>query len=529
MPRIAEAYVDIGGNLNPLASSLSKARGMLSSFAGKGIALAVGGAGVGGIAAGLFSAAKAAADLGESISKIKVTFGDASGGILDSTDKLAGRFGVVKQEALDAAAAFGLMGRAAGLGQAESAKMAKSMVQLGLDLASFHNISNEEAFAKIRSGLAGEAEPLRPLGIMLSEDAVKAEALALGLTRVKRELTEQQKIVARISLIRKGAGPAEGDLERTSDSAANQLRALGGELTNAAAEFGQGLIGSLQQGVKMAREIREALGGSEGIGGLGRTVGTEVTGALGLGKMLATNPLGTLANSAASRLLHGLGLHGTAGAFDARLDDAAGAALGIDRPTDAAPLSPRERAQVRSGEQQGTGAAALRRQFFEDRKAERDRVHRKQSEVSPSELAQGARALFAGAMGKAGAIVGGVLQGISPNAGVAAQGQGAVGRNLRGPRGRLLRGAMQLVHGGARGVQRQMEGPSQSERFSSASEFGSWAVQAALSQGGDEKKQQVEQLEAANKSLQAIASTITAAVEEWKRRPAGGAVVRGPA
>ena len=69
-----------------------------------------------------------------------------------------------------------------------------------------HRQPERDAFDKIRSGLAGEAEPLRPLGIMLSEDAVKVEAVAMGLTRVKRELTEQEKILARMSLIARADG-----------------------------------------------------------------------------------------------------------------------------------------------------------------------------------------------------------------------------------------------------------------------------------------------------------------------------------
>ena len=237
-----------------MQAGLGRARSMLTSFTAKAATISIGAVGGGaGIAGGLLAAAKSAANLGESVSKVRVVFGRSATGMIDQADDLAKRFGVVKQEALDAAAGFGLMGRAAGLSQEASAGLGKELVQLGLDMASFHNISNQEAFEKLRSGLAGEAEPLRPLGILLSEDAVKAEALAMGLTKVKRELTDQEKVVARLSLIRKQAGPAVGDLERTADSTANQMRRLEGELQNAAVDFGMKLQDALKDGISLAR------------------------------------------------------------------------------------------------------------------------------------------------------------------------------------------------------------------------------------------------------------------------------------
>ena len=251
-----------------MQAGLGRARSMLTSFAAKsvriGIGAGLGALGVGGIGAGLLSAAKRAADLGESVSKVRVVFGASAQGMIDQADDLARRFGVVKQSALDAGAAFGLMGRAAGMTREEAAGLGQEFVQIGLDLASIHNISNEEAFEKIRSGLAGEAEPLRPLGIFLSEDAVKAEALASGLIKVKRELTETEKIRARAGLIRKQQGDAKGDLERTADSAANQMRKLEGELANAAVDFGEHLQGALKDAISLAHELGAAIKAATG-------------------------------------------------------------------------------------------------------------------------------------------------------------------------------------------------------------------------------------------------------------------------
>lgn len=307
---------------------------MLTSFASKGAMIGLGAVGgAAGIAGGLLAAAKKSADLGESISKVRVIFGGAANGMLDQANELARKFGVVKQSALDAGAGFGLMGRAAGMSKEASSKLGQEMVQLGLDMASFHNITNEEAFEKLRSGLAGEAEPLRPLGILLSEDAVKAEALAMGLVKVKRELTDQEKVLARLSLIRKQAGPAVGDLERTADSNANQLRKLQGEMENAAVEFGDKLQAALKDGISLAHELGDAIMAATGKSAA-ENVGELVRASVNLGRTAVDG------GAAGTAAMAGLSAASAIGSF--ALTDAAQSTIDRamqDRVADAAGLS----------------------------------------------------------------------------------------------------------------------------------------------------------------------------------------------
>ena len=110
--------------------------------------------------------------------------------------------------------------------------MSTSLVKLAADLACFNNIDPGEALDKLRSGLVGEAEPLRQVGILLSEDAVQAKALALGLAATARELTEADKVQARYALIMEQRPAAQGDFARTSTGLANahahHPRLLGG-------------------------------------------------------------------------------------------------------------------------------------------------------------------------------------------------------------------------------------------------------------------------------------------------------------
>lgn len=277
---LATATVDIIPNLKPLNRGLAEARVSLERFArtGGGFALTGGAAAIGtGIAAAMVSAAKKAASFAEVMNKVKVTFGTSSSGFIKQADDLADRFGLVKRTTLEAAANFGLFGRAAGMSTDESAAFAKQLVQLGVDLSSFHNISREAAFEKLESGLAGQVRPLRALGIFLSEDAVKARALALGLGEVGRELSDQEKIRARFSLIMEQAGPAHGDLARTAESTHNQMLKFQGDLENAITALGHEFEPALLESIKLARELGKTLSGE--FAGAGITiakVGEEV-------------------------------------------------------------------------------------------------------------------------------------------------------------------------------------------------------------------------------------------------------------
>lgn len=269
---LATAIVNVESNLKPLQVGLAKAKNELVRFSseakvigrvplGLGFNLRTLGlvSGAGGLVAALGQATKKSSALGESLSKVKVVFGGDAESILSNTERLANQFGVVRREALDAASAFGLMGRAAGLSAEEQAKMANEMVNLGIDLASFHNLTREEAFTKLRAGLAGEAEPLRPLGIMLSEDAVKAEALATGLVSVNQTLTDQEKIRARISIISRSAAPAIGDAERTAGSTENIMRKAMGDLENFTTKLGSDLEPALVSSIRLAEELGKSL------------------------------------------------------------------------------------------------------------------------------------------------------------------------------------------------------------------------------------------------------------------------------
>ena len=124
--------------------------------------------------------------------------------------------------------------------------MSQALVQLAADMASFNNASPEDVLLAIRSGLIGEAEPLRRYGVLLSETRVQQQALVeTGKDNVKN-LTDQEKLTARYNIILKDTGTAQGDAARTAGSWANQSRKLRANLDDLSAGLGQKLIPVLE-------------------------------------------------------------------------------------------------------------------------------------------------------------------------------------------------------------------------------------------------------------------------------------------
>jgi len=210
----------------------------------------------GAVVAGFAVAIKAAADLGESQNKANVIFGESVKSVNAFASSAAEGFGLAKAEALEGAASFGAMFDSARLAEDESAKMSVTMSQLAGDMASFNNQDPSEMLERLRSGLAGEAEPLRRFGVFISEARVQTEAYRLGLAQVGEELTDAQKIQARYSIILKDTTKQQGDFARTlGESLPNQLRVLRAEFINIAASIGQVLLPAALEVVKVFRAL----------------------------------------------------------------------------------------------------------------------------------------------------------------------------------------------------------------------------------------------------------------------------------
>ena len=188
-------------------------------------------------------AVKAASDLGETLSKTNVLFGESSAAVVQFAESAAATFGQSKQQALDAASTFATFGRSAGLAGDDLVKFSTDFVGLASDLASFNNTSPEQAINAIGSALRGEAEPLRQFGVLLDDATLKNAALELGLiSTTKNALTPQQKVLAAQKVIYEQTTAAQGDFARTSDGLANTQRILTAEFENIKVIIGTALL-----------------------------------------------------------------------------------------------------------------------------------------------------------------------------------------------------------------------------------------------------------------------------------------------
>ena len=263
--KLAELFVDIKARDDELQKQIGGVKGQLSAF---GVAI---GTAAGTLAATAISAATSAitgfiargitgaSNLAETLSKVGTVFGDSTSIITAQADQMAAAFGLPKQAILDASASIGLVGKAAGQSQGQAAQMSATMAKLAADASSFYNVPLDTALEKIRSGLVGESEPLRAFGVLLSEDAVAAEAMAMGLAKSKKDLDEQAKVAARASLITKGLADANGDLERTANSTSNQWRKFTGTLENLSVSIGTSLSPAINELVNLASEMASGL------------------------------------------------------------------------------------------------------------------------------------------------------------------------------------------------------------------------------------------------------------------------------
>lgn len=150
---------------------------------------------------------------------------------------------------------FNVLLRSLSLNPEQALAMSKSLTQLGLDLSSFFNISQSDAFTKIKAGIVGEVEPLRRLGVVLLQGRVKQLAYAEGIAAVGQELTEVQKIQARFLLLMRDTKAAQGDLARTSHQFANSSRQLKNRVIDLAAAIGRRILPSVNRLVIRLRDL----------------------------------------------------------------------------------------------------------------------------------------------------------------------------------------------------------------------------------------------------------------------------------
>lgn len=194
-------------------------------------------------------------DLEEVQNVVDVTFGRMSGQIDEWAKSAAENFGISELAAKQYSSTIGAMFKSMGIQGQELTDMSKKIAELAGDMASFYNLDTDTAFQKIRAGISGETEPLKQLGINLSEANLEQFRLSQGMTTAYKNMTQQEKALLRYNYLLSVTSDAQGDFARTSNSWANQTRILSLQFQSLKADIGAGLINVLTPVLQVINRI----------------------------------------------------------------------------------------------------------------------------------------------------------------------------------------------------------------------------------------------------------------------------------
>ena len=169
---------------------------------------------------------KLASDIQEVQNVIDVTFGQGAAEIEEFAKSAAEAFGLSELSAKQYTGTMGAMLKSSGLATSAAQEMSLALSGLTGDMASFYNLDTDTAFEKIRSGISGETEPLKQLGINMSVANLEAYALSQGITKSYSAMSQAEQVLLRYNYLLSVTGDAQGDFARTSGSFANQIRLL---------------------------------------------------------------------------------------------------------------------------------------------------------------------------------------------------------------------------------------------------------------------------------------------------------------
>lgn len=212
----------------------------------------------------------------ETRNKFGAVFGSSAGGLGSFLSDFSNRAGLATAAAQNLTASTGVLLQGMGFLRSESAAVAEQALRLSADWASFADLPTEQVLEGINAALAGETERLRPLIGFISQADVAERALADTGKTLEGTLTRQERAMATLAIFTERSESAIGDLDRTSDSAANQMRRLQASVTDLRTEVGTGLVPALSEALDLLNEFIDKQGQSivaTGSGFFGAAIG----------------------------------------------------------------------------------------------------------------------------------------------------------------------------------------------------------------------------------------------------------------
>ncbi len=181
-------------------------------------------------------------DLTEVQNVVDVTFGSLNTEVNKFAENAITQFGLGQTVTKKYVGTFGAMAKAFNFSNKEALAMSETLTGLTGDVASFYNLSSDEAYTKLKSVFTGETETLKDLGVVMTQNALDQYALANGYGKTTSKMSEQEKVALRYKFVLDKLNIANGDFARTSDSWANQTRVLSLRFNELKAALGQGFI-----------------------------------------------------------------------------------------------------------------------------------------------------------------------------------------------------------------------------------------------------------------------------------------------
>ena len=243
------------------------------------------------------SCLKLGSDLEEVQNVVDVTFGAMSGSVNEFAKNAAESFGLSETMAKKYMGTYGAMAKSFGIVGKAGYDMSAAITGLTGDVASFYNLSQDEAYTKLKSIFTGETESLKDLGVVMTQTALDQYALNNGFGRTTAKMTEQEKVMLRYQFVMDRLSDAQGDFTRTSGSWANQVRILQLRFEGLKATIGQGLINAFTPVIQVINTILAKL---ETMASYFRAFTVAIFGDASGGETAAGSAAGAMADAAGS-------------------------------------------------------------------------------------------------------------------------------------------------------------------------------------------------------------------------------------
>ena len=225
----------VGNAASKMSSSNKKAA---SSFTDLYHKMKVGYTVIKKVGSAIYSAIEKSSDYVENLNLFTVSMGEYADSAKQYAEEVGEALGIDPSEWMRNQGVFMTLATGFGVASDSAALMSENLTKLGYDLSSFFNISYEDAMQKLQSGLAGELEPLRRIGYDLSQAKLEAIALEQGITKSVSDMTQAEKAQLRYYAIMTQVTTAHGDLARTIEAPANQLKILRAQFDMMVREIG---------------------------------------------------------------------------------------------------------------------------------------------------------------------------------------------------------------------------------------------------------------------------------------------------